>query len=152
MLYLKINSNQTIQYPYSISQLYLDNPNTSFSEQIEESTLSSYNIYKVITISKGNDHTKNYTETLPELIDGKYYQKWVTSDATQEEIQQRINNKWNEVRMIRNQYLSECDWTQLEDAPFNTSKKNEWKTYRQALRDITNQQDPFNIIWPTKPI
>jgi hypothetical protein len=27
----------------------------------------------------------------------------------------------------------------------------EWIAYRQALRDITDQQDPFNIIWPIKP-
>jgi hypothetical protein len=27
----------------------------------------------------------------------------------------------------------------------------EWRTYRQALRDITNQSSPFTITWPTKP-
>lgn len=26
-----------------------------------------------------------------------------------------------------------------------------WASYRQALRDITNQPDPFNITWPTPP-
>ena len=25
------------------------------------------------------------------------------------------------------------------------------KTYRQALRDITDQSDPFDITWPAKP-
>jgi hypothetical protein len=27
-----------------------------------------------------------------------------------------------------------------------------WKEYRQALRDVTLQDDPFNIIWPDEPI
>jgi hypothetical protein len=26
--------------------------------------------------------------------------------------------------------------------------KTAWATYRQALRDITKQADPFNIAWP----
>ena len=36
----------------------------------------------------------------------------------------------------------------VEDFP--TDKKTEWKTYRQALRDM-NFSDPNNITWPTKP-
>jgi len=28
----------------------------------------------------------------------------------------------------------------------------EQHAYRQALRDITQQADPFNIIWPIEPI
>jgi hypothetical protein len=47
--------------------------------------------------------------------------------------------------------LNECDWTQLPDSPLTEEKKLEWKVYRQDLRDITNQEDPHNIIWPTKP-
>jgi hypothetical protein len=63
----------------------------------------------------------------------------------------RNNTQWNQVKTIRNQYLSESDWTQLIDSPLTEEKKQEWKVYRQALRDITLQTDPFNIVWPTKP-
>jgi hypothetical protein len=41
--------------------------------------------------------------------------------------------------------LKDCDWTQLADSPVN---KTAWAAYRQALRDITAQSDPFNIEWP----
>jgi hypothetical protein len=54
-----------------------------------------------------------------------------------------------EVRQIRNELLGECDWTQLTDIPAET--KNLWQNYRQELRDITNQSNPFNIIWPVRP-
>lgn len=37
------------------------------------------------------------------------------------------------------------DWTQLANAPVD---KTAWAVYRQALRDITEQADPFNITWP----
>jgi hypothetical protein len=49
----------------------------------------------------------------------------------------------------RNTLLASCDWTQLADIPSET--KLLWEPYRQALRDITNQPDPFNIVWPTRP-
>jgi hypothetical protein len=49
---------------------------------------------------------------------------------------------------VRNQKLSNCDWTQLADAPVDALK---WAVYRQELRDITTQLDPFNITWPQEP-
>jgi hypothetical protein len=69
-------------------------------------------------------------------------------DASQEEIDARLESQWSNIREERNQLLAECDWTQLPDAPVETAV---WSTYRQALRDITLQEDPFNIVWPEKP-
>lgn len=57
--------------------------------------------------------------------------------------------KWAEVRADRNGRLLACDWTQLPDAPVDATP---WATYRQALRDITTQPDPFNITWPEEPV
>lgn len=56
---------------------------------------------------------------------------------------------WDIVKQRRNQLLLASDWTQLPDVPLST--KNNWAIYRQALRDITTQSDPFNIVWPTSP-
>lgn len=55
-----------------------------------------------------------------------------------------------ETRGKRDQLLKQCDWTQLPDVPESTKEK--WAPYRQALRDITNQEGfPENITWPEKP-
>lgn len=52
----------------------------------------------------------------------------------------------------RNEMLANSDWTQLPDVPLTTEQKAEWGTYRQALRDITDQPGfPDNINWPMKP-
>ena len=59
--------------------------------------------------------------------------------------------QWAIIRGKRTTRLGVCDWTQLEDVPLTPEKKAEWQTYRQALRDITNEPDPFNITWPTPP-
>jgi hypothetical protein len=57
--------------------------------------------------------------------------------------------QWMMVRSKRNQLLTASDWTQLPDVPIAT--KEAWAEYRQALRDVTNQPDPFTIQWPTMP-
>lgn len=54
------------------------------------------------------------------------------------------------VRKQRDVLLTECDWTQLSDAPLQN--KAEWAVYRQTLRDLpANTTDPENVIWPTPP-
>ena len=42
--------------------------------------------------------------------------------------------KW--FREKRNTLLLDCDWTQFTDSPLTDTKKTEWQTYRQALRDM----------------
>ena len=52
------------------------------------------------------------------------------------------------VRSERNTLLSESDVYALADRI-----TDEWKTYRQALRDVPSQAGfPDNITWPTKPV
>ena len=47
-------------------------------------------------------------------------------------------------------HLKESDWTQYRDVAL--SNDADWKTYRQALRDIPTQSGfPETITWPTKP-
>jgi hypothetical protein len=52
------------------------------------------------------------------------------------------------VRGERGQLIAETDWMALSDSTMAA----EWATYRQALRDITNQEGfPYAVEWPTKP-
>lgn len=56
--------------------------------------------------------------------------------------------KWAAIRAERDQLLAASDYTQVADAPGDTSA---WATYRQALRDVPSQTDPDNIVFPTEP-
>jgi len=56
------------------------------------------------------------------------------------------------LRMKRNNLLTACDWTQTSDAPLTAIKKEEWVSYRQALRDFTETCDPYNPVWPQLPV
>jgi hypothetical protein len=54
----------------------------------------------------------------------------------------------------RNQLLIESDIAMLPDnyAKLSEEKKIEWATYRQALRDLPEQEGfPWDINWPKKP-
>lgn len=56
------------------------------------------------------------------------------------------------LRSERNELLKLSDWTQVPDSPLDSTKKQQWATYRQALRDLpANTTDPANPTWPTKP-
>jgi hypothetical protein len=46
------------------------------------------------------------------------------------------------IRNRRDRLLNESDWTVLPDAP---TDKEAWQTYRQELRDITNNLDTSSI-------
>jgi len=84
-----------------------------------------------------------------EQIDGKWYTKYSVSDIDQEAKDALDASQADSMRKQRNEKLSECDWTQVEDAPVN---KVVWAAYRQSLRDVTSQEGfPWNINWPDAP-
>ena len=68
------------------------------------------------------------------------------------------DNDINDLRKTRNEIIRERDWMANSDVTMS----NEWKTYRQALRDITKtvtddavrksmSDDRNHKSWPTKP-
>lgn len=71
-----------------------------------------------------------------------------------------MSNEMNELRNVRNKLLIDSDWTVMPDSPLSDSKKTEWKTYRQALRDLPKgaspkvkgiMLDPSSVTFPEKP-
>ena len=68
-----------------------------------------------------------------------------------------VKTKWDakvaaqpltDLRGVRNDLLAETDWLANSDVTMS----DEWKTYRQALRDLpANTSEPSNPTWPTKP-
>ena len=58
----------------------------------------------------------------------------------------------NEVRQERNQKLAETDWIVTKCSEEGVSVPDEWKVYRQRLRDITNTYEKqADVVWPPKP-
>jgi hypothetical protein len=59
------------------------------------------------------------------------------------------------IRQRRIGLLSSSDWTQTLDSPLSEAKRAEWAAYRQALRDLPDEQGGVNsiddVVWPTQP-
>ena len=92
--------------------------------------------------------------------------KWLDSGTapTESEIDAevtRLNNAepMRLLRLERNTRLTACDWTQSRD--LTLSNDADWKTYRQALRDLPSSASPkldadgnldmSSVTFPTEP-
>lgn len=63
--------------------------------------------------------------------------------------QRQLEQEAKEARDQRDALLAASDWTQVPDAPVDQAA---WADYRQALRDVPEQDGfPTDIVWPTAP-
>lgn len=77
--------------------------------------------------------------------------EWVVTEREAEEVNEMLEALWAGVRNERNSILTSTDYLVIKAYECGTELDSEWASYRQALRDITNQDDPANIVWPDKP-
>jgi len=65
-----------------------------------------------------------------------------------------------ELRRVRNELLESTDWVVAKSLESGLAMAEDWKTYRQTLRDLPANADPkfdsnnnlTNVTFPTKPI
>ncbi|RVT95264.1 phage tail protein [Rhodovarius crocodyli] len=58
----------------------------------------------------------------------------------------------DEARAQRDRRLAASDWTQIADSPLAAPERAAWATYRQALRDVPEQEGfPAAVTWPDPP-
>jgi len=78
------------------------------------------------------------------------YQKWKSGAWTLDTV-----TLFQEIREDRDSLLTASDWRVMPDSPLSDSKKTEWATYRQALRNVpaTNSSITVlaDVVWPTEP-
>jgi hypothetical protein len=56
------------------------------------------------------------------------------------------------LRKQRNEKLQQSDFSMLPDHRLSRENEEEWKVYRQSLRDLpSTTEDPENPIWPEPP-
>tara|TARA_B100001063_G_C16736018_1_gene542045 strand:+ start:1055 stop:1519 length:465 start_codon:yes stop_codon:yes gene_type:complete len=140
------------QYPYGVSDLKRDNPNTSFPKVVTQEIAEAFGC-AVVTLATppAADHTKNVSCTVVS-VDGTWTEQYTETDASADEIAERTAAASSDVRSQRNDKLKACDWTQMADSPLASDKKTEWATYRQGLRDISSASGfPHTMTWPTEP-
>ena len=91
----------------------------------------------------------------------------VNVKPTEEEINEKIKElkvaePFKQLRNERNQRLAECDWIVTKNAEYGHNISEEWRNYRQALRDLPSitykpELDEYgdlkmdSVAWPTPP-
>lgn len=71
---------------------------------------------------------------------------------TDESLLEANTTTFAELRTRRSELLAESDIVVIKAAEAGTTISDEWKAYRQALRDLPSDSGaPFNATWPTKP-
>jgi hypothetical protein len=80
------------------------------------------------------------------------YYKWTIAKKWELDSERVMTN----LRVLRHDLLAQSDWTQMPDNQLSDSKKAEWATYRQALRDVPDnvKEDLATLdgfAWPSQP-
>ena len=77
--------------------------------------------------------------------------KTITYDSSQER-SDKTAKAFEQLREQRNNKLHDTDWVSIRASDAGTEIPSDWKTYRQALRDLpANTPDPANPTWPVAP-
>ena len=91
-------------------------------------------------------------EPMYKIVDGEYIE---LTESEIEELEARTEARdldLSMVRVQRNSRLSASDWTQIGDATLGDHTAEEWRTYRQALKDIPqNYTRESQVVWPETP-
>ena len=112
---------------------------------IEKTSRRSFNFTDVESmLEEGQSYIEGIfdLDTYEKIVDGEAVLKDTTPDYESKN------------RLHRSALLYGSDWTQMPDSPLSDSKKAEWATFRQALRDITSHSNWPNLEeadWPTQP-
>lgn len=163
MNYAKVNSTGgVVLYPYSKGTFRAENPYTklklgvSLIEQYaetEDAIANNYALEEVDVLPEppefNSDTQYLIAQNLPvRNASNRLEIGWDIASMSAEQIAESQNLKNTEARAERNWLLSLTDWMALSDVTMSA----EWQAYRQALRDVPEQEGfPDNIVWPTKP-
>lgn len=110
-MYAKIKDNQLVQYPYSYTELQVDNPYTNFNGvdvyeafQGTEANLAGYTLAQVETAEQPQFDYKTQQAmlaTTPVLQDGKWVLQWAVTAKTAEELAQQAAFDATEYQRLR---------------------------------------------------
>lgn len=155
---MKFRHNETGHIYNSEGELRMAYPNVSFPVVLDQNALEFANVSVVIEVQPP-EHTilQRVDFDGVQLINGQWTEVWSVHPKYDDPVEQaaweneRLEVQWGIVRGERDYLLAQTDYTDLPHTPITQTCHNNFLTYRQALRDITNQPDPYNIIWPTIP-
>jgi len=150
MWYVQAQGDTFIRHIFDVEPTQWDADNYCYARRLTEEQVVHFGVHKkqIVTPPYHDAATQHLEEGPALLIDGVWTQNYIVTDLSADESAAKVGAQWTVIRAERNKLLAESDWTQLPDAPVDAAA---WATYRQALRDITTEANPFAIVWPQGP-
>ena len=150
MWYVQAQGDTFIRHIFDVEPTQWDTDNYCYVRRLTEEQVERFGVHKkqIVTPPYHDPATQSLEEGPALLIDGVWTQNYIVSELNPDAAAVKVGAQWPIIRAERNKLLVESDWTQLPDAPVDAAA---WATYRQALRDITDQANPFAIVWPESP-
>lgn len=147
MWYVQAQGDTFIRHIFDVEPTQWDADNYCYARRLTDEQVAHFGVHKkqIVTPPYHDQATQSLEEGPALLIDGVWTQNYIVTDLSADESATKVGAQWTVIRAERNKLLVESDWTQLPDAPVDAAA---WATYRQALRDVTNQANPFAIVWP----
>ena len=94
--------------------------------------------------------TTDNNVSIMSTVPNEWQVTWAQIEVEVEKL--KVDIPLQEVRVERNHLLTDTDWVVARASETGTDIPDDWKTYRQALRDITKTAtSPDDVVWPTKP-
>ena len=86
------------------------------------------------------------------VVNGVYLDLTADEEAALDAQAEAADLDLSMVRSQRDGLLRFTDWTQLSDAALGDHTAEEWRTYRQALRDVPQTYSRVSeVVWPEDP-
>lgn len=150
MWYVQAQGDTFIRHIFDVEPTQWDADNYCYARRLTDEQASHFGVYKkqIVTPPYHDPATQVCEEGPALLIDGVWTQNYIVSDLDPAAAAAKVEAQWDVIRAERNKLLADCDWTQLPDVSVDAAA---WATYRQALRDVTGQANPFAIVWPEGP-
>lgn len=147
MAYAKIENGAVVKYPYTVADMKADFPDADFSAGFTDEVLSACSavLVKMGAIPAHSSSTHIFSTTV-EVNDAG--EAWAVVTATERRLEEAAYN----VRNARDIALAKTDWVVTRSADRGEPVPLAYATYRQALRDLPNQDGfPYACVWPEEP-
>lgn len=141
----QIVDEQTLRHMY---------PSTHFPAVITKAALEGFENWYVVeddTTVPEYDKLSKKIEFARSFNGKSVVGKYAVVNLTDEEKAALKESRWLEVRYHRDNTLNSTDYLMMSDLfnSFSVADQEKIVQYRQALRDLTDQENPFAITWPS---
>jgi hypothetical protein len=153
MWYVQAQGDTFIRHIFDVEPTQWDENNYCYARRLTPEQVEQFGVYKkqIVTPPYFDPATQVREEGPAVLIDGVWTQNYIVSDLDADASAAKVSAQWDIVRAERDLLLDKCDWWVTKAIEKNATISAEQQAYRDALRDITEQSNPFEVVWPTAP-